>query len=116
NLAMPVEKSMEFGPSARRLLERLRPERARVMLVALLALASVSLSVIGPKILGHATDIIFSGVIGGQLPAGESVQDAALDARLHGNENFANMLLHMNVVPGEGVDFTALGHVLLFAM
>ncbi len=30
NLAMPVEKSMNFGPSAKRLLARLRPERARV--------------------------------------------------------------------------------------
>ncbi|MDX6307088.1 MAG: ATP-binding cassette, subfamily multidrug efflux pump [Nocardioidaceae bacterium] len=116
NLAMPVEKSMNFGPSARRLLRRLRPERGRVMLVALLAVVSVSLSVLGPKILGHATDIIFSGVIGSRLPAGVTAQDAAAQARLSGHGNLADMIEHMNVVPGQGVDFTALGHVLMIVL
>ena len=65
------------------------------MLVVLLAVVSVGLSVLGPKILGHATDIIFSGVIGRPAAGRRSTlqQDAALDARLHGNDNFADMLL-----------------------
>ncbi len=37
--------------------------------VIVLAIFSVGLSVLGPKILGHATDIIFAGVIGKKLLA-----------------------------------------------
>ncbi len=116
NMAMPVEKSMNFGPSSRRLLRRLRPERTRVTLVGILAVISVGLSVLGPKILGRATDIIFTGFIGSQLPAGESLQQVAAQARLSGHADYADMIESMNVVPGQGVDFTALGHVLLFVL
>src|SRR5690625_2871024 len=65
---MPAERSTDFGPSARRLLLRLAPERYRVGLVLLLALGSVGLSVLGPKIIGRATDVIFAGVLGSTLP------------------------------------------------
>src|SRR6476646_8005305 len=73
---MPVEKSMDFWPSAKRLLGRLGPERMAAVAVVILTVASVSFSVIGPKILGHATNIIFAGVIGRQLPAGITQQQA----------------------------------------
>ncbi|MBY8871480.1 ABC transporter ATP-binding protein/permease [Micromonospora sp. PLK6-60] len=113
---MPAEKSMNFGPSARRLLGRLRPHRVRLSAVLLLAVASVTAAVIGPKILGHATDLIFAGVIGRQLPAGSTAEQAVTAARAAGNDNFADMLARMDVVPGVGIDFTALGRVLLFAL
>ncbi|TDC70134.1 ABC transporter ATP-binding protein, partial [Micromonospora sp. KC606] len=70
---MPAEKSLKFGPSARRLLGRLRPHRPHLAAIVGLAVASVAATVTGPKILGHATDIIFAGVIGRQLPAGNTV-------------------------------------------
>ncbi|MDZ5441938.1 ABC transporter ATP-binding protein [Micromonospora sp. 4G57] len=114
--AMPAEKSMNFGPSARRLLRRLRPHRLQLAAVITLAVASIGLSVIGPKLLGHATDLIFSGVIGRQLPAGTSTEQAAAAARAAGNDNYADMLARMDVVPGAGIDFTALGRVLLLAL
>ncbi|WP_233558873.1 ABC transporter ATP-binding protein [Micromonospora radicis] len=113
---MPAERSMNFGPSARRLLARLRPHRLHLAAVITLAVASVGLSVIGPKVLGHATDLIFTGVIGRQLPAGTSAEQAVDAARAAGNDNFADMLARMDVVPGVGVDFTALGRVLLLAL
>ncbi len=116
NLAMPVEKSMNFGPSAQRLLGRLRPERARVALIVLLAMVSVGLTVLGPKILGRATDIIFSGVIGQDLPAGSTLEQVEARARVAGHGNIADMLAKMHVVPGAGVDFTALGNVLLLVL
>ncbi len=116
NVAMPVEKPMTFGPSARRLLQRLRPERMRVLLIAALAVVSVGLGVLGPKLLGSATDIIFSGVIGARLPSGITTEEAAARARLNGSDNLAEMLQHMHVVPGAGVDFTALGSVLLLVL
>jgi len=62
-MGMPVEKSKDFSGSTRRLLDRLAPERAGVLLVLVLALVSVTLSVIGPKVLGHATDILFEGIL-----------------------------------------------------
>jgi ATP-binding cassette subfamily B multidrug efflux pump len=114
--AMPAEKSMTFGPSARRLLARLRPQRRLVLCVIALALVSVTLAVLGPKILGHATNIIFAGVIGKRLPADVSLQQAVDAARARGDGNFADLIAGMDVVPGRGIDFTALGHVLLLAL
>jgi ATP-binding cassette subfamily B protein len=113
---MPAEKSMNFGPSAKRLLRRLTPERPLALIVLLLAVCSVTLMVIGPRILGRATDIVFSGFIGDRLPAGISLDQAVAAARARGDDNFAALLERMDVVPGQGIDFTALGHVLLLAL
>jgi len=79
---MPVQKAMRFGPSAKRLLGRLRPDRAAVALVLVLGVSAVVLSVIGPKLLGQATNLIFGGVLGRQLPAGATKAQvlAQLDA------------------------------------
>jgi ATP-binding cassette subfamily B protein len=116
NAGMPAEKSMNFGPSARRLIGRLRPQRAQLLAVIALAVASVSMSVIGPKVLGHATDVIFSGVIGKRLPAGANLQQVVEHERATGNGRFADMLANMHVVPGVGIDFTKLRQVLLLAL
>ena len=66
---MVGQKANTFGPSAKRLVGLMRPERAKAVLVVLLAVASVGLTAVGPRILGHATDLIFAGVIG-RSPAG----------------------------------------------
>jgi len=66
-VGMPVERSENFGNVVRRLLHRLRPERLRVVAVLLFAVVSVTLTVIGPRILGHATNIVVAGL---QAPAG----------------------------------------------
>ncbi|MEU1396654.1 ABC transporter ATP-binding protein, partial [Micromonospora zamorensis] len=113
---MPAEKSMNFGPSARRLLGRLRSHRLHLAAIITLAVVSVGFSVAGPKILGHATDLIFTGVIGRQLPAGTTADQAVAAARASGNDSFADMLARMDVVPGTGIDFNALKRVLLLAL
>ncbi len=114
---MPAEKSMTFGPSARRLMRRLDPDRPKLIVVIALAVTSVVLNVIGPKILGHATDLIFTGVIGKQLPAGTTPEQAIAAARASGNDNFANLLAGLeDFVPGRGIDFGALGTVLLWVL
>jgi ATP-binding cassette subfamily B protein len=64
-VGLPLERSANFRVSMKRLIGMLRSERARVTLVAVLAVVSVSLSVLGPRILGHATDIIFKGLLHG---------------------------------------------------
>ncbi|MFF5174363.1 ABC transporter ATP-binding protein [Micromonospora sp. NPDC000089] len=113
---MPAEKSMNFGPSAKRLLRRLRPHRWPLAGIVTLAVTSVGASVVGPKILGHATDIIFAGVVGRQLPAGSTLDQAVAGARAAGNGNLADMLARMDVVPGVGIDFDALARTLALAL
>ncbi|MCU1485334.1 MAG: lipid export ATP-binding/permease protein MsbA [Actinomycetia bacterium] len=64
--AGPPEKIEDLRGSTRRLLASMRPERPRAIAVLILAVASVSLAVSGPKILGHATDVIVRGVFSGK--------------------------------------------------
>jgi len=113
---MPAEKPMRFGPSVRRLLARLRPESLRLLAVIGLGVTSVAFLVIGPKILGRATDLIFAGAIGKRLPAGLTSEQVIAAARASGNQNLADLLARMHVVPGQGIDFNALGSVLLLAL
>ena len=65
-IGMPAEKSKDFGGSTKRLLGRMRIERARTIAVLCFALISVTLTVLGPKVLGHATDLIFDAVSHGE--------------------------------------------------
>jgi ATP-binding cassette, subfamily B, multidrug efflux pump len=111
-----VEKPMSFWPSVRRLMRRLSPERAKLLTVIGLGVTSVAFMVVGPKILGRATDLIFSGAIGKRLPAGLTTEQVVAAARASGNTNIADMLARMHVVPGQGIDFNALGGVLMLAL
>ncbi|GAB2933344.1 ABC transporter ATP-binding protein [Nonomuraea fastidiosa] len=112
----PPEKPLDFGGTLRKLLRLLRPERAHVIVILLLGASSVALTVIGPKILGHATDLIFSGVIGERLPAGVTKEQAVAGLRAQGQDTFADMVASMHVVPGQGIDFTELAQVLGWAL
>lgn len=60
---VPTEKSKDFGGTTRRLTSRMAPEKARVVLVLVLAVVSVTLVVLGPRLLGHATDLVFDGLL-----------------------------------------------------
>ncbi len=96
----PVEKSMNFLPSLKRLLGHLGPERVLLSGAILLALVGILMSVVGPVILGMATDVIFAGFLSLQPP---SQVPADVAARLH-------------VVPGAGIDFVRLSQVLALAI
>ncbi len=108
----PAEKAMNFGPSARRLLGRLRPERAMLLLVVLLGVVSVVLSVLGPKVLGTATNIIVAGFFSSQLPAGITKAEALAGLRARGQGQYADVLSGMDLHPGSGIDFPSLQLVL----
>ena len=71
-VAAPPGKPSNFKGSVRRLIGYLRAERLMAILIVVMGVASVALSVLGPAILGHATDIIFTGFINQSLPAGAS--------------------------------------------
>ncbi|UAK34196.1 ABC transporter ATP-binding protein/permease [Nocardia asteroides] len=108
----PDSKAKSFGPSLKRLLRRLAPERLQVGLIIALVLASVVLNTLGPYILGKATNLVFDGVVGKQLPPGMTKEQAIEALRAEGDDTFADMLGAMDVVPGVGVDFGAVGRVL----
>jgi ATP-binding cassette subfamily B protein len=110
------QKSLDFGSSSKRLAGRLRPERLRVILVFLTAVVSVALSAIGPRVLGEATDLIFAGVIGSRLPEGMTKAQAIEAARAQGQDQIADLLTGVDLVPGQGIDFRALGTVLLIVL
>jgi ATP-binding cassette subfamily B multidrug efflux pump len=114
--ARPVEKSVNFFPSLRRLLGHLAPERMILSLVVLLAVIGISMNVLGPKILGMATDVIFTGVIGKDLQSGATKEQVVAALRAQGNNKFADLVERLNVVPGHGIDFTLLAKLLLLAL
>ncbi|AQW52417.1 ABC transporter ATP-binding protein [Streptomyces violaceusniger] len=111
----PTERSLDFRGSGRRLLARLRPERGIALLVLALGTGSVALAVVGPKILGEATDLIFAGLIGRQLPDGANKEQAVQWLRDRDQGTVADMVASMDVTPGQGIDFHAVGIVLLWA-
>jgi len=113
---MVGQKAGDFGPSAKRLVGRLRPERVRAAAVVLLAVVSVGLSAVGPWILGRATDLIFAGVVGRDLPSGVTQQQAVERLRAAGDDSRADMLAAMDLVPGQGVDFDAVRTVLVVVL
>jgi ATP-binding cassette subfamily B protein len=116
-MGVPAEKSQDFVPSAKRLLSLLRPERHNLYAVLGLAVASVTLNAIGPKILGRATDLIFAGVIGRRLPATATRAQVIEALRAQGKGTFADMVARMDhLVPGQGIDFGAVGRVLLLVL
>ncbi|MBZ5735205.1 ABC transporter ATP-binding protein/permease [Nocardioides sp. TRM66260-LWL] len=94
--AVVPQKAMSFGPSAKRLVGRMRPEAVPAIAVIALSVVSVVLMSVGPRLLGHATDLVVRGFLGRRL---EGVPESQLPdvARAQG------------VVPGQGVDFGAVG-------
>ena len=110
------QKPQAFLASGRRLLLHLRPERAKVLAVGGAAVASVGLSALGPLVLGRATDLIFAGVVGKQLQTGISKEQAIEGARAQGQDQIADLLTGVDLVPGQGMDFGALGQVLLIVL
>lgn len=112
----PQVRSRDFTASAVRLLRRLIPQRGLTIVVMALGIGGIAIGVVGPRILGHATDLLFNGVIGRQLPAGLTKEQAVEAARARGDDTFADLLSGMTVVPGQGVDFGAVGRTLALAL
>ena len=109
-------KAADFGNSFRRLIGLLRPHAFAFAFVSLLGALSVLLTVIAPKVLGEATNLIFEGFISAQLPAGVTQAQAVEQLRSTGQDDLANMLSAMRITPGQGVDFTALGRILMIVL
>ncbi len=112
-MAPPVAKAKSFTPTLARLIRQLGAYRVRLSLILASIVGSVALTAVAPRVLGHATDLLFNGFIGSRLPAGLTKEQAVEQLRAHGQGTFADMVASMNVVPGQGIDFGAVGTVLL---
>ncbi|MCP3996967.1 MAG: ABC transporter ATP-binding protein, partial [bacterium] len=113
---MVGQKSQDFRDSGKRLLNQLRPERLRITAIFIAAIVGVGFTAIGPRVLGRATDIVFAGAIGKQLPSGATKEQVIEMARSQGDEQVADLLTGVDVVPGQGIDFSQLGGVLLLVL
>lgn len=100
----------------RRLLGLTLPERARVTAALALTLIAVGLSVIGPLLIGRAVDTIFGGAVGAGLDDSKPLEVIVAEFRDNGQDRLADMLARMEVVPGMGVDFQALGTLVLLVI
>ncbi|MDV8149581.1 ABC transporter ATP-binding protein [Arthrobacter sp. B10-11] len=108
----PAKKAEHFWPSAKRLMGLLKPESAGIAVVLAMVTVAVVLNVVAPKILGQAMDVIFGGVVGKQLPAGVSKDQFVDGLRAQGENNFADMVAKMELVPGSGIDFQKLSFLI----
>lgn len=110
-------KADNFKESFGRMMGLLAPAKVSLVIVTIMGIASVVLTVWAPRVLGRATDVIFSGFIAGQMPLGLTQDQVVAGLRAEGQGRFADMIATMeNFVPGEGIDFSRLGQLLLFVL
>ncbi|MFE2880150.1 ABC transporter ATP-binding protein [Streptomyces roseus] len=112
----PAERSMDFKGSGKRLLGQIAQDRGRLWGMVAAVVGSVGCSVVGPKILGQATDLVFAGIIGRRMPAGITKEQALDGLRAKGEGGMADMLSGTDFTPGEGIDFGAVGVVAIWAL
>ncbi|MBT2675954.1 ABC transporter ATP-binding protein, partial [Streptomyces sp. ISL-14] len=112
----PDQHSLDFKVSGRRLVAQFKPERLTIYALLFCVVVSVGLSVAGPKILGEATDLVFAGIVGRQFEPGMTKGQVLASMRERGDSEIADMLRSTDFTPGEGIDFGAVGSVLLFAL
>ena len=112
----PPGKANAFWPSFTRMLALLAPFRIQLVMAGLASVVSVVLTVIAPKVLGRATNIVFEGAISSRLPAGATKEQAVESLIASGHGDMADMVRAMELVPGAGIDYSALGRVLLLAL
>ncbi|MFE4576534.1 ABC transporter ATP-binding protein [Streptomyces chartreusis] len=112
----PDQRSLDFKVSGRRLIARFKPERITIYVLLFCVVVSVGLSVAGPKILGEATDLVFAGIVGRQFKSGMTKEQVLAAMRERGDDQIADMLRSTDFTPGQGIDFGAVGNILLFAL
>ena len=105
-------KAKAFWPSAKRLFGLLAPFKVQLWAIGAMNIVCVVLAVAAPKVMGKATDVIFSGVISRQMPAGMTKEQAIAALRAGGQDKFADMASAMDLNPGFGIDFEKLGTII----
>ncbi|MFJ1562836.1 ABC transporter ATP-binding protein [Streptomyces erythrochromogenes] len=112
----PAQRSLDFKGSGKRLLGQIAQDRAKLWGMVLAVVGSVACAVVGPKILGEATDLVFAGIVGREMPAGVTKQQALDGMRARGDDGMTDMLSGTDFTPGRGIDFGAVGVVAIWAL
>ena len=115
-MAGPPQKPSDFGGSMRRLTQRLLRDRLLCYSIVAFGVLGTAMTVIGPRILGHATDIVFTGYLSDQFPAGMTKREVVAQLEQRGEDRIADLVRSTDLHPGTGIDFTALGWVLSGAL
>ena len=120
---MQVGRSKDTKATLKRMTRRFGPESKLLVAALLLGVFSVAFTVIGPKILGDAINVIFSGIVG-STPQVKALYKACSGSQQcvvhylsqHGKSNLGSMLGSIKITPGNGIDFSQLGHLALLAI
>ena len=75
-------KADNFKASFSRMIGLLSPYKVALVVVTLMGVASVVLTVLAPRVLGRATDVIFSGFISSQMPVGPTQEQVVEGLRV----------------------------------
>ena len=107
-----TEKALDFKGSSRRLLGMLSPERPLMIFALCLTTIAVTCSVLGPRLLGDATNQIFGGLAGKETAnfTGQTRAQVLASPRLP--SGIRDVLRTVDFTPGSGMDFTAIGRSL----
>jgi ATP-binding cassette, subfamily B, multidrug efflux pump len=116
-MGLPPQKATNFRATFRRLLGELKPEAPRIAVVLVLAVISVTLAILGPKLLGEATNVIFEGAVSKQLatqvPPGTPIDQVIAGLRAAGQDQLADLLSSLgDITIGAGIDFGELARIL----
>lgn len=105
------DKPRETGVAVAHVRRLVRPHRWRLVGVAALSLVSMVLSLAMPALLGVATNVIFTGILGELLGQGMTRAQAIAHLKATGQDTYATLVETAQAVPGKGIDFTTLGLV-----
>lgn len=112
----PPRKAKAFWPSAIRLFGTFHPERGPMTIVMAMILVAVVFNVWAPNVLGDAMNVIFTGVVAAQMPAGATSAQVIEGLRAQGQNQIADMLSAMEFTPGQGIDFGELARLILIVL
>ena len=93
----------------------------RVIVMVLAGMIAVAMIVIGPKVMGEATNVLFEGLLGSMLvkmgaKPGTPKQAVVTYLQSRGQDKFARMIDSMNVQVGVGIDWGRFGTILMFVI
>ncbi|MEK0306611.1 ABC transporter ATP-binding protein [Bifidobacterium favimelis] len=116
---VPVVPKGQRRHTIKRLVRYLLASPWRVIVMILAGITAVAMIVIGPKVMGQATNVLFEGILGAMLVrmgAKPGTPKEAVVAYLQskGQDKIAQMISTMNVQVGKGIDWSAFARVLIF--
>ncbi|MCS7483124.1 ABC transporter ATP-binding protein [Umezawaea endophytica] len=112
----PADKPQDTRRTVRRLVALLGPYRLPTIAAMGCCVIGVAANTIGPLLLGKATDLIFAGFAGANLPAGLTKAEAIDRLRAEGNTTLAEVYGTVDLVPGSGVAFGRVAVLLAIAL